>query len=127
MPTMHRQYLPIRTSHNPYSVQPGFSKRLAYALEALHRLASEPRSRAPVQSRSFDSCFAMWDGNAVIWELVNRVREGDELLAQGIASLGPAVWIDWLNIYQSRARIEAFAQPKFQGSMQPTDVPVIQW
>jgi hypothetical protein len=127
MPTMHRQHLPSRASDNPYSVQPGFTKRVSYAVEALHRLASDPRSRAPVQARSFDNCFAMWDGNAVIWELVNRVREGDELLAQGIAGLGPAVWIDWLNIYQSRTRIEAFTQPRFEGLMQLSDKPVIQW
>jgi len=127
MLTMHRRYLPSKTSDNPYTVQPGFSKRLAYAVAALHRLASDPDSRAPVQARSFDSCFAMWDGNAVIWELVNRVREGDELLAQGIAGLGPAVWIDWLNIYQARTRIEAFAQPSFDGLMKPSDKPLIQW
>ena len=107
---MLRQNLVKRTGGNPYSVRPGFSGRVADAAEALRRLASNPLNRASVQARNFDNCFEMWDGNAVIWELVNRAHEGDELLARGIAALGPTVWHDWCEIYECRTRGETHAR-----------------
>ena len=91
---------------NPYLMQPGYWERVTYAVGALHSLAGNPHCREPVQARSFDTCFAMRDGNAVVWELVNRVVEGDVALGRGIAILGPNTWADWLKIYGAPAYSE---------------------
>jgi hypothetical protein len=87
---------------NPYSKQPGFGFRFLRAKTALEKFGRDCLARP--YCRSFDNCFEMNDGRAVVWALMNAAIKaeaaGDPSLAQGIRNMGRAVWPEWLSIYE---------------------------
>jgi hypothetical protein len=77
---------------NPYKIHPGFGNRVSYAANALKRLAegngwTTDRNNGvrdhPSQGRKMDNCFEMWDGDAVVWQLMHRAQT-DPVLMRGI-------------------------------------------
>ena len=111
------QYLPSRLhpdqmalpkeAGNPYPKQAGFSQRVRRAEQALRKLAFDPS--ADVFTRSFDDCFEMHDGKAVVWTLMHKaLQEPDnagDSLTLGIQRLfgqsedGHRYPLSWLQIY----------------------------
>lgn len=87
---------------NPYRRHAGFGFRVLRARCALERFGRD--SEATPYCRSFDDCFEMDDGDAVVWALMHRAirntAAGNPLLERGIRNLGDAVWSDWLEVYR---------------------------
>jgi hypothetical protein len=52
-------------------------------------------------SRSFDNCFEMFDGSAVVWGLMQQAQT-NETLAEGIRRMGKNVWPEWMAIYRKQ-------------------------
>lgn len=96
-PTMRR---------NPYVTLPGFGLRVANAKRALKRLGSD--CTANIFTRGFDNCFEMYDGEAVVWALMDAALNGDDLLAEGIRVAGERMWADWLKLYRATATVDLF-------------------
>jgi len=88
------------TTQNPYPRRQGFALRVANARRALRRLGRD--CLADIYTRGFDSCFEMFDGDAVVWALMRDAVNGDALLEQGIRNMGKAVWPQWLDVYERR-------------------------
>lgn len=84
---------------NPFPKQPGFSWRVLRAKTALRRLGQD--CMANIFTRSFDNCFEMYDGKAVVWALMRACAEGDPLLERGIKNAGGSMWNDWLKLWQA--------------------------
>jgi len=88
---------------NPYPKHDGFGFRTLRARSALEKFGRDGLARP--YCRSFDNCFEMDDGDAVVWALMHRaVRNsatGDTHLERGIRNLGDAVWSDWLEVYRN--------------------------
>ncbi|WP_317960426.1 hypothetical protein [Phaeobacter inhibens] len=87
------------------------------AAQALRNLGRDPY--ADIYTRSFDTCFEMYDGDAVVWALMDKAlkepdRHGQTLLTQGIqrmfsASLdGKSFPQLWHEIYSKNAQGELF-------------------
>ena len=88
-------------SQNPYPTKPGFGLRYQRAKAALEIYGQD--EFCPPYSRSFDNCFEMYDGKAVIWALMhNAVHDKNEDLAEGIRRTGKDVWPNWMEIYERR-------------------------
>lgn len=87
---------------NPYPKHDGFGFRYLRAKAALEKFGRD--SFAQPYCRSFDTCFEMCDGDAVVWALMDRAirnaAAGDPALAQGIRNLGARVWPQWLRVYE---------------------------
>ena len=88
------------TKTNPYPRRHGSGFRVANAKRALRRLGQD--CLAPIYTRSFENCFEMFDGDAVVWALMHEAISGDELLERGIRNMGKAVWPHWLDVYEQR-------------------------
>lgn len=88
--------------NNPYCTQPGFGLRVHRARSALKKFAINSADRPT--SRSFDNCFEMYDGDAVVWQLMRDVVTGDELLERGIRRMGGQLFADWMNVYDPGTR-----------------------
>lgn len=72
---------------NPFKKQKGFSFRFKKACKALEDYATGLPSI--VHTREFDSLFEMYDGKAMIFEIMRLVRsESKHALLQGIESAG---------------------------------------
>jgi hypothetical protein len=77
---------------NPYCTHPGFPSRVTHAERCL-KLLAEGRDRrtssatgetySVASDRKFDNCFEMYDGDAVVWELMRRAKF-DPVLMRGI-------------------------------------------
>ena len=81
---------------NPYQMLEGFGRRVACARKALLRLSADPLAR--IFTRSFDNCFEMHDGSAVVWALMHEALAGNDDLKQGIERTGS--WPHWLEVYK---------------------------
>ena len=88
------------TTKNPYPRRQGFAFRVANAKRALRRLGRD--CLADITTRGFDSCFEMFDGDAVVWALMREAINGDEVLERGIRNMGKDVWPHWLAVYEQR-------------------------
>ena len=86
-----------RSVPNPYPKRPGFARRVAYAKRRL-RADGRDCMRRPY-SRGFDTCFEMFDGEAVVWALMHTAMNGDVALMMGIKAMGPEVWPQWSAVY----------------------------
>lgn len=88
--------------YNPYPRHDGFGFRVLRARIALEQFGRD--GSATPYCRSFDNCFEMDDGNAVVWALMHRALRnsatGKPELEHGIRNLGDAVWSDWLEVYR---------------------------
>lgn len=82
---------------NIYPTLPGFGLRVHHARTAIKKYALDSESRP--YSRTYDNCFENGDGDAVVWQLMRDVINGDELLERGIRSMGGQLFADWMNIY----------------------------
>lgn len=86
---------------NPYPKQDGFGFRYLRAKIALEKFGRDCFARP--YCRSFDDCFEMHDGSAVVWALmhtaIRNAAAGDEFLKRGIENMGTNVWQDWLQVY----------------------------
>jgi len=89
---------------NPYPKRRGFGFRYLRAKALLERYGRD--CLAQPYSRSFDNCFEMYDGDAIVWALMRTAlrneASGDPSLAQGIRRLGKSVWPDWLRVYEGQ-------------------------
>lgn len=85
---------------NPFPKQPGFGLRVLRAKTALRRLGAD--CMTPIFTRSFDNCFEMYDGEAVVWALMQACAKGDDLLARGIQNAGGTMWDDWLALWRGK-------------------------
>lgn len=92
---------------NPYPTRPGFGLRVANARRALRRLGED--CLADIYTRGFDSCFEMFDGEAVVWALMQGALSGDYVLERGIRNMGDKVWPQWLAVYRGKALTKAQA------------------
>lgn len=94
---------------NPYPRQDDFGLRFLRAKALLERFGRDC-FKAPY-SPSFDNCFEMFDGKAVVWALMDAAlrneANGEPHLAQGIRSMGPNVWAKWRAVYEAPAMDEA--------------------
>lgn len=75
---------------NPYPKQPGFDVRVMRAETAIKQLAHDPH--ADIYTRSFDNCFEMYDGDAVVFALMHKAyaepdRIGRSDLTNGIRQM----------------------------------------
>ena len=69
--------------NNPYPRSVGFFNRLSYAEKALKERARGRRGL--MNCRTYDNCFEHDDANAVVWALVSKALDQDDvLLRQGI-------------------------------------------
>jgi hypothetical protein len=98
---------------NPYPKQAGFNFRVLNARRALEKLGQDPSAR--IFTRRFDSYFEMFDGDAVVWQLIHMVRtEKAELLEKGIKTMcGNAECLQrWNNYYENPQKLQSglFAQ-----------------
>lgn len=82
---------------NIYPTFSGFGLRVNYARSAFKKFALEFDKRP--NSRSFDNCFENGDGDAVVWQLMHDVINGDDLLETGIRRMGGTMFADWMNVY----------------------------
>ena len=87
---------------NPYQTLPGFGLRVHQARTAIKKYALDYEARP--YSRTYDNCFEMGDGSAVVWQLMRHVINGDEILEQGIRRMGGQLFADWMNIYDPGTR-----------------------
>lgn len=70
-----------------------FKARVAYAAQSLDRFG---RWNENPNSRSFDNCFEMYDGLAVVAALVQMAEDlGGEHIRRGIEKCGSTVWAEW--------------------------------
>lgn len=86
---------------NPYPTRPGFGLRVAHARRALRRLGKD--CLADIYTRGFDTCFEVFDGEAVVWALMQAALSGDPVLERGIRTMGDCVWPQWLEVYRGEA------------------------
>lgn len=88
---------------NRYPKHKGFGFRYLRAKNALEKLGRDCLARP--YSRSFDNCFEMGDGKAVVWALmhvaIRNATQGNDDLKRGIENTGSKVWPQWLAVYQS--------------------------
>ena len=91
----------MNARRNPYPKQEGFGFRYLRAKTALERFGRN--CMAEPYCRSFDTCFEMFDGRAVVWALmhtaIRNTARGDDFLKRGIENMGATVWQDWLKVY----------------------------
>lgn len=74
-----------------------FSGRVAYAKQCLKRSLKPGRSWP--QGRAFDTCFEMWDGDAVVTALVRKAQHDPDLkraIARGWSATAPELPPGWL-------------------------------
>lgn len=102
---------------NPYPKQKGFGLRVHRAETSIRKLAVDPF--ADIYTRSFDNCFEMNDGDAVVWALMDKaLNEPDQyqqsLLTKGIQKMfsrtlnGQKYPEGWLDTYYQREQLELF-------------------
>jgi hypothetical protein len=85
---------------NPYPTKPGFGLRVARATRILKRYGMGwSQDECGIYSRAFDNCFENFDGDAVVWALMEKAAR-DEDIAKGIRLMGAAVWPQWLEVYR---------------------------
>lgn len=89
---------------NPFKTMPGFGFRVARAKRALQKLGAD--CLAHIYTRSFDNCFEMGDGEAVVFALMQAVAAGDDLLARGIRNVGGSMWSDWHELWLDGRRAD---------------------
>ena len=91
----------MKPRRNPYPKHHGFGFRYLRAKTALETFGRDRQARP--YSRSFDNCFEMYDGTAVVWALmhtaIRNAARGDSFLKRGIENMGANVWRDWLAVY----------------------------
>jgi hypothetical protein len=94
---------------NPYPTRIGFGLRYFRAAQALRRYGQGWSAQdAGMYTRAFDSCFENFDGDALVWRLMDRARV-DEDLARGIRLMGENVWPQWEAIYRARSEAPLFS------------------
>lgn len=87
----------------PYEKRPGYAARLARAKRMIETFGRD-NALAPWRertSRSFDNCFEMFDGEAIVWGLMQEAQT-NEILAEGIRRMGKNVWPEWMAVYQQQ-------------------------
>ena len=91
---------------NPYPKREGFGFRYLRAKTAWEKFGRDWQARP--YCRSFDNCFEMFDGSAIVWALMHTaIRDaarGDDHLKRGIENMGANVWQDWLKVYAEPAQ-----------------------
>lgn len=82
-------------------------------------LAANYMMRGISNSRTLDSCFEMWDGDAVVTVLVRRAMKNrrlwDAIASQWSGAIFPQSWIDTATEY---AHIPTRSMPKLAAQMQ---------
>ncbi len=90
-----------KARRNPYPKCDGFGFRLLRAKTALEKFGRN--CCAEPYSRSFDNCFEMYDGKAIVRALVERAlrneAEGNLALKRGIENMG--CWSNWHHVHAS--------------------------
>jgi len=88
-------------TNNPYPTQPGFGLRVKHAKAVLEIYGQDEFSKP--YSRTFENCFEMFDGDAVVWSLMHdAIARNNGDLAEGIKRMGKNVWPHWLEVYEQR-------------------------
>ena len=92
----------MKRQKNPYPKRDGFGFRYLRAKAALEKFGRN--CMATPYSRSFDTCFEMDDGDALVWALmhaaIRNMLQGDTDLERGIHNMGDGMWAFWLTTYQ---------------------------
>lgn len=89
---------------NPCPTQEGFELRLAYASKALMQRGVIPDYNRGIYEhdltarRAFDNCFENFDGNAVVFALMEKAQRIPQLMA-GIVSMGGTMLEDWGRVH----------------------------
>ena len=97
------------TSRNPYPTKPGFGLRVARLTRALkHYGMGWSEEDAGMYSRTFDNCLENYDGDAVVWAVMDKAMR-DEDIARGIRLMGEKVWPHWESIYKKHAAPDLIA------------------
>lgn len=102
---------------NPYPTYQGFGLRVYHAETAIKKLAVDPC--VDIYTRGFDNCFEMYDGDAVVWALMDKaIREpdidGQNHLTKGIQCMfkntlnGVKYPENWLKIYHYQPNLDLF-------------------
>jgi len=91
---------------NPYLTNKGFGLRCLRAQIALEKFGRDQLKRP--YTRSFDNCFEMGDGNAVVWSLMHEATNGNDDLKRGIENMGKNVWPHWLDVYHRNDQPKLF-------------------
>ena len=85
-------------SNNPYRTWPGFGLRCANAAKFLRHIGSCPWLTPPIPlPRTFDNCLENYDGDAVVYWLIEKAVCGDLLLKKGLETTG--LWKSWKAFY----------------------------
>lgn len=107
---------------NPYSKQKGFVLRVYRAEQAIKKLGLDPF--AYIYICSFNNCFEMGDGDAVVWALIHKAHQepdehGQSLLTKGIQQMfsrtlnGMKYPKEWLDVYHKRTEDEGQLELSF--------------
>ena len=90
----------FQRKENPYPKFQGFGKRMIKAKNALEKFGRN-RLHTPY-TRAFDNCFEMYDGSAVVFELIDQAINGNNDLRQGIQNMGKGCWNAWMKTYSPK-------------------------
>lgn len=102
---------------NPYPKYQGFGLRVHRAETAFKKLALD--HFADIYTRGFDNCFEMYDGDAVVWALMDKASKepdqyGQNLLTEGIQHMFSRTLAEqkypeaWLKIYRAKPEQHSF-------------------
>lgn len=72
--------------NNPYPTRSGFGLRVHRAETAIRKLARDPY--ADIFTRVFDNCFEMYDGDAVVWALMDKATKEPDCAGKSELTLG---------------------------------------
>jgi len=91
----------INAQRNPYPTRKGFGLRVANAAKSIRKLGID--CDADIYTRGFDSCFENFDGDAVVWALMDKAVNGDINLEIGIKRMSnnDRLWHSWMKVYKN--------------------------